>query len=705
MSVKSTLSGKINHDENTRNLHNSNSKRLLHFDDLNRIEYLSFPDLSPDGKHALYVVNTSCKETGGFVSHIYEVPTSGGGTPRQLAANEGSYEDMPQYSPDGKLIAFRSNRSGQYQLWLYDRENGVVRQLTSLRHGIGNFAWSPDGTRIAFEASYWPGEEHEVFSPMTPEEKKCWQKKRENSPIVVEDLIYKLDEAYGMLDGSIKQIGVVCISNSSVTMLTSGSMQCSLPAWSPDGKNVAFYGFPDGGEKALRAQVYVSAADASTLKKLTDEPYIISDSPVVYTPDGHNIVYLGYNIENGIVTRMPFRYSLLSGKAECIFPKEAPCCGIDYTPVGRTAYGSTTPLIKRTDDNLYFLSIWHGSAHIYTLSLDKGSKVNTLTSGKIAIHDFSAPKNGMVAYIRGDYTTIAELYVLDIETGKEKRLTFSNRWLDGVQLSIPQEMWVDSKDGKARIHGWIMPPTRREDQAKHPAVLNIHGGPEASYTYDFWFELQMLAASGMAVVYCNPRGSSGYGSPYQTDTYGDDPMDDLLAFLDAAIELGYIDENKVGVTGGSYGGLMTNKMISLTNRFKAAVTQRTLCNLTTSYGTGDIGFVRNDKNFKSMLNMLLSRARSRSSTIRYIDNVKIPLLILHGTNDYRCSFEQAEQFFIAMKDRNPDVPVRLVAFPGENHNISRGGKLHFQIAHLREMTLWFKKYLNTEVAVDAKDSK
>ena len=680
-----------------------NVKRLLQFDDLYRVEYLSFPDLSPDGKHALYVVNTASRETGGFISHIYEVPTSGG-NPRQIASSKDSCEDMPQYSTDGKYIAFRSNRSGEYQIWLYDRENSEVTQLTTLRHGVGNFTWSPDGTHIAFEAAYWPGEESVLFKPMTSEEKKQWQRQRESSPIVVEDLIYKLDEAYGMLDGSVKQIGVVRASDGSITMLTSGIMQCSLPVWSPDGQKVAFYGFPDGGEKALRAQVYITSADNPDPKKLTDEQYIISETPVLFTVDGQNIIYLGYNIEEGNASRMPFRYSLLTGEKECIFPKEAPCCGIDYTPVGRTYYGTASPLIKRVGDTLYFMSVWHGAAHIYALSIID-NKVSAITTGKIAIQDFSAPKNGKIIYIRGDYTTIAELFVFDTESGTEKRLTYSNRWLDDVQLSVPEEMWVDSKDGKERLQGWIMPPAHREEQVKYPAVLNIHGGPEVSYVYDFWFELQMLAASGMAVVYCNPRGSSGYGTAFQADAYGDEPMDDLLTFLNAAIDLGYIDGNKLGVTGGSYGGLMTNKMISLTDRFKAAVTQRTLCNLSISYGTGDMGFVRSDKSFTTMLNMLLGRARSRTSTIRHIDNVKTPLLILHGTKDYRCGFEQAEQFFIAMKDRNPDVPVRLVAFPGENHNLTRGGKVHFQIAHLREMALWFDKYLNTEVAADAEDGK
>jgi dipeptidyl aminopeptidase/acylaminoacyl peptidase len=677
---------------------NVQGKRTLQFDDLSRVEYLSAPNLSPDGRHALYVINTSCRVTGGFISHIFEVPTAGGDS-IQIAALEDSCEDMPIYSPDSKTIAFRSDRTGENQLWLYDRESGELRQLTTMRHGIEGFQWSPDGKHIAFEALCWPGEEDVMFQPMSSTEKQAWEQKQKRSPIVVEDLIYKLDEAYGMLDRSVSQIGVVNILDGSVNMLTSGSMQCKTPVWSPDGRHVAFYGFPEGGEKALRPQLFISGPIDGEVdqRQLTEEQYIISDSPVVFTPDGTGIIYLAYSMENGVFSKKPFLYSIKSGDSECIFPKEAPCSGIDYTPIGRTAYGMSTPLMKLIGDELYFMSVWQGTAHVYSLSLDENPKVKVLTSGEISIYDYCGNKDGLLVYIRGGYTSIAELYSFSLQTGEETRLTYTNRWFEEVQLSTPQELWVDSADGKVRIQGWVMPPAVREPNKKYPAVLNIHGGPEVSYTFDFWFELQMLAASGMAVVYCNPRGSSGYGPEFQEDAYGDAPMEDLLQFLDAAINLGYIDADRIGVTGGSYGGLMTNKMISHTARFKAAVTQRTLCNLTTSYGTGDIGFVRNDKNFTTMLNMLLGRARSRTSIIRFVDNVKTPLLILHGTNDYRCSFEQAEQFFIAMKDRNPEVPVRLVAFPGENHSLTRSGKLHFQIAHLREMIQWFTKYLNTEV--------
>ena len=254
---------------------------------------------------------------------------------------------------------------------------------------------------------------------------------------------------------------------------------------------------------------------------------------------------------------------------------------------------------------------------------------------------------------------------------------------------------MKSFDGKADLQGWVMHPENQEKGQKYPAVLYIHGGPECTFTAEYWHEFHALAAAGMAVIFANPRGSVGYGRAFCAGgiAWAKEAMDDLIAVVQAACEKGFIDEKRIGVTGGSYGGYMTNKFIGRTNHFAAAVTQRSLINPSTSYGTGDMGFISARPNWEGMkmLDELLDRARGNAIT--YIDNMKVPLLILHGYKDYRCSFEQAEQLFIAMKDRNPEIPVRLVMFPTENHGVDRIGKLYNQIRHLSEMTDWFTTYL------------
>ena len=203
------------------------------------------------------------------------------------------------------------------------------------------------------------------------------------------------------------------------------------------------------------------------------------------------------------------------------------------------------------------------------------------------------------------------------------------------------------------------------------------------------------------MIYGDPRGSVGYGRDFLKGglCWKQEAMDDLMAMCDDAVASGLVDGKRIGITGGSYGGYMVVKMIGSNDYFTCAVAQRALINLATSYGTGDMGFVSEDgsvpKDF-TMLKYLSDRARN--SNIRRVDNIKVPTLILHASNDYRCTFEQAEQLFIAMKERRPEVPVRLVRFPGENHALTRTGKMHHQVRHLQEMVDWFVKYLKKEEA-------
>jgi dipeptidyl aminopeptidase/acylaminoacyl peptidase len=226
----------------------------------------------------------------------------------------------------------------------------------------------------------------------------------------------------------------------------------------------------------------------------------------------------------------------------------------------------------------------------------------------------------------------------------------------------------------------------------------VHGGPTISFVRDFNLEFQAQAGSGHAVILCNPRGSSGYGAAFSDGdlAWGQESIDDLFDFTDAAVKLGFIDEENIGITGGSYGGYMTIKIIGRSTKYKAACGQRILCNGSTSYGTGDRGSVYNEKKIPLMLTVLTDRAKR--SYVNQIDNVSAPLLLLHGTNDYRCSFEQAEQMFIAMKERRPQIPVRFVAFPGENHGVSRTGRPESQKTHMSEMINWFTRYLEDNTA-------
>ncbi len=659
-------------------------KRRLNLSDMERIEYISAPAIAPGGEVAAYVKYLADAVTGGFVPHVHLVSTTGG-APRLLRAEPC---DQPAFAPDGSIF-FRAASEGAQQV--FRLKDGAERQLTTLRHGVESYRLSPDGKKIAFTARLFPGEDALAFSPMSEDERARWMRAREDEPVVIEELMYKFDESFGVVDGSYQRIGVVGIDSGEQALYTPERMHSFMPAWSPDGAMLAYFSRPFPHAKAARAALTVMRADGTNHTRLTGEDArIAAISPPAFAPGGH-ILYIAYG-EDGLSA--PYLVSAAAGEAVPFFRAAQPCHGVGGCSVSRTVYGiANDQVVLDADGGLWFLSDEEGNDGVY--HCPAGGTARRVTTICGSAHEFCAPEGGILLFTRGEPLMIGELFALDLATSEERRLTHSNLWLEEVALSQPRELWTDSADGTCRIHGFAMPPAFFEEGVKYPAVLDVHGGPECGYGRDFWFEFQYLAASGFAVVWCDPRGSAGYGPEFLKDDFawGKESMDDLNTFLDGAAKLGFIDEGRVGVTGGSYGGHMTNRLIGASKRFKAAVTQRTLCNLATSYGTGDMGFVQGDRKFRNMLQTLKGRVNSRATTLSMVDSIDAPLLILHGTKDYRCSFEQAEQLFIAMKDRRPDVPVRLVAFPGENHGLTREGKLNFQEQHLNELTEWFKKYL------------
>ncbi len=677
-------------------------KNKLKMEDLYSVKFLSAPALSPDGENLAYVVSTADELTGAFISRIFKVSTDGPGA-IQLDSPEGSQEWSPAYAPDGKSVAFISDRSGQPQIWVIDADfSEKPRQITHLRHGVTGFRWSPDGSQLAFTAPLWPEEaDFDVNVELSPDEKSEWDSDRQHKPIVIEKLVYKLDEHKGVYNGSYQQIGVISVEGGEATLLTQDHHNHTLPYWCPQGQQLVFFGFPYPHHEAFKSEVFSIDLKTRSKQQITKGLKACSDEPILFTPDGANIIYCAYAQEEDRRTLKDLFLMPLDGnheKARSMLPKDCQCHGVKPLSLGKTLYGEDKDAIQLSPSGeaVYFISGWKGCTHLYRLCLQDEPKIDQLTAGKITVHAFCQPVNQKIFYIRGDFNTLGEIFSLDLETGEEQQITHHNKWLKDRVIVEPQEHWARTEDEAFDIHGWVIPPVKVEEQEKYPAVLYIHGGPNAYYTTDFNLEFQALAAKGIAVVYCDPRGSSGYGPAFESGkfSWGVESYNDLMAFLDEAIqEYDFIDGERLGVTGGSYGGHMTNRILGRTDRFQAAVTQRTLCNLATSYGTGDIGFIAAEKEKpKSMLNYLLNRVKK--SPITKIDQMKTPLLILHGEKDYRCSMEQAEQLFIAMKDRHPEVPVRMVIFPDENHEITRSGKAHFQILHFTEMAAWFEKHLS-----------
>lgn len=668
-----------------------NAKRFLQLDDLLQIEYLSSPALSPDGKTALYCVSTGEKETGKFTQRIWRTDTDAA-APAPLFP-EAFHQKLPRFSPDGATIYFLSDEGnpGVFQIWALTE--GKRRKLTTLRHGVTWYSVSPDGSMLAFEAPLWlegtaPGDTKEnALEELSGSALEVWKQKKDRQPIIVEELMYKFDETYGIPDGSVPQLGTVCPATGEVRLITWEPQPHHMPVLSPDNSKIACWRQPYDGWKKLRSEITVYDRDGN-MTQLTEDVRGLSEPPLWL--DSDTVIFAGYLIEEDDFHGAYYKVSCLGKKTELYFPEQSACWGPGSLITGHTAYGYPGDNAYLIGGRLHYLSASRGTSGVYRMEAD-GSSDQLLTPEKCCIHGFSAAC-GLLLCVKGTPEHIADLYLLDPAVGAERLLARHNRWMDEVEMQKPQELLIPSPDGKSQIHGWVLKPACCEEGQTYPAVLDIHGGPECCYPFDWWFEFQYLSARGMAVVWCDPHGSVSYGKEYQEGAWDDIAYEDLMAFLDGAISLGFIDSQRCGVTGGSYGGYMTNHIIGRTSRFAAAVSQRNLCNRATSYGTGDMGSIY-DGPFRGCLHSLMERMHGGSTTIKAIDRIDTPLLILHATNDYRCSFEQGEQMFIAMKDRRPDIPVRFAAFPGENHGLTREGNLYAQRGHLLEMADWFAKHL------------
>lgn len=668
---------------------------------IEQVRYLSCPAVHPDGREAVYVCSMHRRSDGKYISWLVRIDAVTGSR-EELTDRECENAFLPRYSGDGKRLFYLSDRTGEKQLWVLNLEEKERRALTSLRRGVDWYDLRPDGKELLIQAGCYQEEiEDGIWNQeMSCEGREAWKARKDRAPVVITKPLCKDNSAYGLLDGRVERIVKISLDGRA-RLFEEICFKVKYPVYSRDGLTIAFYGFPYEGVWEPDPEIFICAADGSGLKQLTQKGRPVTEVPPCFNKDGSAVIYSSYyeGREGGCEERL-FQVSADEGQVTALMGDvdETKSHGINGAPCSRTVYGTETPCYQLDADGneIWYRASCEGYERVFALSLDDSHEIRVVTEFPMSVHSFCLPVNGRMFFTAGDPGTIAELYVMNMDTKKRTRLTEENPWLKEYDLAVPRELWVPTADKKSRIQVWVMAPTVMEEGKKYPAVLDVHGGPECSYTADFWHEFQAIAAAGMAVIYCNPRGSLGYGVEFSRDEYswGEGACQDLLRAVEAAVELGFIDGERIGITGGSYGGMMTNKMIEKTDRFAAAVTQRCLINTATSYGCGDMGFEsRRLKEGESLQMMKVLERRARSCLMGQIDSISTPLLILHGYKDYRCTFEQAEQIFIGMKERNPEVPVRMVMFPEENHDITREGNLYNQICHLQELINWFCKYL------------
>jgi dipeptidyl aminopeptidase/acylaminoacyl peptidase len=376
-----------------------------------------------------------------------------------------------------------------------------------------------------------------------------------------------------------------------------------------------------------------------------------------------------------------------------------PTCGDSCVDDQRAGHGAARPYWSPDGARIYTLASYRGTVHVYAAQLD-GSAPTPVTAGDRHLVSFSIDDaRRTLAAVTSDPAVPGDVYVERLDwagipaANASRRLTELNRDLFAeVDLAPVESYSFQGADGW-ELQGWVMRPHNADAGAKLPAVLEIHGGPNAMYGSSFFLEFQLLAARGFAVVYTNPRGSTGYGRQFSTaviDDWGGKDYEDIMAGLDAAIARGGIDPERLAVAGGSYGGYMTNWVVGHTDRFKAAVTMRCVSNFAALYGTSDIGWWFTEDELSATPWSDLDRLM-RHSPITYVANIHTPLLIVHSDQDLRCPISEGEQLFTALKRLGRET--RLVRFEGQTHDLSRGGHPRSRVLRLRHILSWIDEHV------------
>ncbi len=344
--------------------------------------------------------------------------------------------------------------------------------------------------------------------------------------------------------------------------------------------------------------------------------------------------------------------------------------------------------------DVYFVSGWQGQGNLYRLQPGRERAVPVRT-GKRVIHGLGRIQDGQMLIAEGLPDRPEAYLLLRLDRPEENRVLVQSaeNILKECALSRAEDFFFETLDGESRVHGFAMPPAGKEEGKAYPTVLYIHGGPHPFYTYGFTMEFQCLASAGYGVIYCNPRGSSGYGSVHQNYARDMDgsAFTDILQFVDECLRrFPWIDKNRLGVTGGSYGGYMTNWIAAHARRFRAYITQRSVASDLISYASSDMqGSSAAYANYEEFMVDALKK-----SPVSYAENIDRPFLILHGEDDLRCPVEGAHQLFTAIKDTHPDLPVRMVIFPQTPHDQPRIPALLRR--YYQEMHDWFNAYLMPE---------
>ena len=637
-------------------------RRSLNVDDIFALREVGDPRVSPDGRWVAFTVAQLDQKKDESDTDIYMVSTAGG-DPIRVTTSEKS-ERSPRWSPDGRYLAFLSSRDDKKsQVWLLDRRGGEASRLTEFKGGVESFSWSPDSTRLAIVAS----------DPDPDEEAKEKDKDAAPKPIVVTRLQFKRDGS-GFLNEFRDHVYAFDVAAKTTTQLTRGAFEDSAATWSPDGQWIAFVSNrtqePDAN---YNTDIFLVSAKGDAEPRRVTSSEAAESSPV-FTKDGKSIAYnLGGDPKDIWYATDNIAVVPLAGGAPRLLTQ-----GLDR---------NTSALRLSSDGgHLLFLLEDGGNSHVARVALT-GGQVERVVSGDREVERFDVGPNGEIAVLESTTERPSEVSLV----GKDRSLTrltkINDAFLAGITLGRVERFKARSADG-TMIDGFLTYPPTAQSGARVPAILRIHGGPVSQYTTGFELEWQMLAAKGYAVIAANPRGSSGHGRDFSRAIWadwGNKDFQDVMAAVDHVVSMGVADPERLGVGGWSYGGILTNYVITKTTRFKGAISGASEVNYLANYGHDHY-----QREWEAELGLPWEKTDLwiRLSPFYNVRNIKTPTLILCGQDDWNVPLINSEQLYQAL--RRIGVPTELVIYPGQGHGISRPS---YQKDRFERYIAWYDKHV------------
>jgi dipeptidyl aminopeptidase/acylaminoacyl peptidase len=644
-------------------------RRALTPDDINALREVDDPRVSPEGDWVAYTVRTADLVKDKRITHIWMASWDG---QRTLQLTQGEHSaHTPRWSPDGKYISFLTARGDDDepdQVWLLDRTGGEASPLTGFNGEVVEYAWSPDGKKLAL-----------IVADEDPHKKKKGEEDKTPPSIVIDRYYFKEDKT-GYLGEQRQHLYVFDVATRKAENLTPGTFDEGWPSWSPDGRQIAFFSKrSDDPDRNSEFGLYVIAAEPGATPRLVtkfegDSGDSSSMAPPSWRPDGRELAFVAAG-DPKLIYYSTHHINVVS------------------------ASGGTPRILTRSLDRNVMSPVWasNGRAIYFLVEDDRNQHLARIETGDNTIErivdgrrettSFDVGGKGRIAVLDGIVEAPEAVYAL--EEHRYRRLTHHNDdWLAGVKLGATEEISYESKDG-TRINGFVVKPPDYRPGRRYPTLLWIHGGPVSQYANSFSMPWQIFASNGYVVLGANPRGSSGRGEAFATAIYadwGNKDTEDVLGAVDYAVKQGIADPDRLGVGGWSYGGILTNFVISKDTRFKSATSGASISNVLAGYGT-DM-YVREYEQELGTPWKNVDVWLHNSYPFLHADRIKTPTLFQCGAADFNVPLLNSEQMYQAL--RSLGVETQLVIYPDQYHGLTKPSYLRERMQRYLD---WHGKYL------------